>query len=319
MSFPVETLLAAATPVFLLLGLGVFLRQVKILQSGADSALTQMVVRVFYPFLFLQFIIGNPQLKGGENLFLAPLLGFTTISFGFAFAYLTARLIGLERGKGLRSFAFSGGIYNYSYIPIPLMAALFEDTSVLGVLLVFNVGVELAIWTVGILLLTGSLNLKELVQRLFNPPIIAFLVALAVNTSGLDSAMPIWLDRFIALLAGCAIPLGLLLAGATIRDLAGEGSFLQPLKVPFAALAVRALCVPALILALALYLPGLGDEVRQVLVIQAAMPAGVFPIVLARHYGGEPRVVTQVVLTTTVLALVSMPFWVLTGLALLGD
>jgi predicted permease len=52
-----------------------------------------------------------------------------------------------------------------------------------------------------------------------------------------------------------------------------------------------------------------------VLVVQAAMPAAVFPIVLARHYGGQPLVAVQVVLATTALGLLVIPLWLSLGLA----
>jgi len=56
--------------------------------------------------------------------------------------------------RGLRTFAFAVGIYNYGFIPIPLMESLFGRES-LGVLLVQNMGCEVAVWSVGCWLLTG--------------------------------------------------------------------------------------------------------------------------------------------------------------------
>jgi predicted permease len=56
-------------------------------------------------------------------------------------------------------------------------------------------------------------------------------------------------------------------------------------------------------------------ELKRVLVVQAAMPAAVFPIVLARHYGGQPLVAVQVVLATTALGLLVIPLWLSLGLA----
>jgi hypothetical protein len=55
-----------------------------------------------------------------------------------------------------------------------------------------------------------------------------------------------------------------------------------------------------------------------VLVVQAAMPAGVMPIIIARHYGGQPLTAVQIVLGTTVLALLTIPLWLKAGLAWVG-
>ena len=80
---------------------------------------------------------------------------------------------------------------------------------------------------------------------------------------------------------------------------------------------VRLAVVPMVILCLAKFLP-LATELRQVLVIQAAVPAGVFPIVLSRYYGGRADVAIQVVVATTLVSLVTMPLIVSFGIAWIG-
>src|SRR5690606_33372638 len=132
-------------------------------------------------------------------------------------------------GRGLRTFAYSIGIYNYGYIPIPLTIALF-DREVLGVLLVFNVGCEAAIWTVGILLLSGG-SLKEGWKRLINPPLIALIIALAGNGLGLDEHLPQAVSTTISMAGACAIPLGLMLIGATLMEYLGRPSQLFSAKI----------------------------------------------------------------------------------------
>jgi len=52
-----------------------------------------------------------------------------------------------------------------------------------------------------------------------------------------------------------------------------------------------------------------------VLVVEAAMPAAVFPIIIARHYGGQPLTAVQVVLWTTAVGLLTCPLWIRAGLA----
>jgi predicted permease len=65
-----------------------------------------------------------------------------------------------------------------------------------------------------------------------------------------------------------------------------------------------------LFLSAAKYLP-IATELKQVLVVQAAMPAAMTPIMLARMYGGRPAIAVQVVIFTTVLSVFSLP-WVIT-------
>ncbi|MGA0845891.1 MAG: AEC family transporter, partial [Luteolibacter sp.] len=65
------------------------------------------------------------------------------------------------------------------------------------------------------------------------------------------------------------------------------------------------------------YLPFV-PELKQVLVVQAAMPAAVTPIVLARLYGGRTALAAQVVVFTTALSLVSLPWIIAVGCAWLN-
>jgi predicted permease len=312
MELPVPVIIGAALPVFLLLGLGIILRRTHVLTSAADGTLMKLVVRVFYPCLFLDFIIGNPAVKEAPNLIAAPLVGFATIFGGFVMAYVAGRAIGLIQGSGLRSFAFCNGIYNYGYIPIPLIMVLFDDRRTLGVLLVHNVGVEVAIWTVGILILVGRFEWAA-VKRIFNPPVMALAAALCINAMGWDAHIPAWMSRFFQMLGACTIPFGILLAGTGIADLLSRDRTGSPVKVSLAAVALRLGIIPATFVVLAAVLPFLSPELRQVMVVQAAMPAGIFPIVLVRHYGGDSPTAVRVLLATTLMSVITMPFWIRFG------
>jgi len=227
-------------------------------------------------------------------------------------AWLVARGLGLKRGSGLRTFAFCNGIYNYGYIPIPVIMALFGDRETMGVLLVYNVGVEAALWTVGIILVSGQFS-KGALKNLFNPPVIAMLVAVSINTVGLDAHIPAWISRPVSMLGNCSIPVGIILAGASIADFLTRRGLLAMPKISLGSMAVRLGLLPILFVAFAAWMPGLSTELRQVIVIQAAMPAGILPIVLSRHFGGDPSVAIKVVLATTLASVVTMPLWIRIG------
>jgi predicted permease len=75
--------------------------------------------------------------------------------------------------------------------------------------------------------------------------------------------------------------------------------------------------LPVVILLLANYLP-LSLELKRVLVVQAAMPAAVIPIIIARLSGGHPRTAVQIVLGTTALGVLVIPLWLRAGIAWVG-
>ena len=88
MNLSFTSVIAAALPVFILLVLGFLIRKANVLTEEADASLLKLLVRVFYPCLYLDYIIGNPALKSAGNLISAPLVGFFTIVGGFLVAYL---------------------------------------------------------------------------------------------------------------------------------------------------------------------------------------------------------------------------------------
>lgn len=315
------SILTAIAPVFLLMGLGAGLRATGKLTKEADTSLMRLVVQVFYPALILRFILGNEALHNPSNLFLAPSVGFGTIVLGFGVAAVLGRLLGLKKGAGHRTFAFTGGIYNYGYMAIPVIAAVFpaQKDSILAVLLLHNVGVEVAIWSAGIMLITGHVS-RDAWRHLVNPPVLALLVALALTLTGIDQYLPSAFYAFIAFLADCAIPVALILAGTMLTDLLRDRApLLQPLRVPLGACLHRLLLMPLAFLGLAAMLPGLTPELRIVMLVQAAMPAGIFPIVISRHYNGHLLTAIQVVFATSLLSLLTTPLWINLGLRWLGE
>jgi hypothetical protein len=70
-------------------------------------------------------------------------------------------------------------------------------------------------------------------------------------------------------------------------------------------------------LLLARYLP-CSVELKRVILLQAAMPAAVFPIIMARHYGGDPITALRVVVATSLGGLLTIPLWLRFGMHFAG-
>ncbi len=305
-------LLVLILPVFALIGLGALARALKWLTQEADSSLLKLVVNCLYASLIFENVYANPALRIPSNLAFAPTTGFCFMALTIWIALWVGKWIGLERGQGLRTFAFSSGINNYGYIPIPLLAALFPAGN-LGVLLVHNVGCEVAVWSVGILVLSG-LSLREGWRKLFNAPLIALLLGFFFNFTGWGTRLPDVLITVIHQCAVCAIPLGLILIGATLEPYLQNPQQLFDPKVSIGSILLRLGLFPLGILLVTRFLP-CSIDLKRVLVIEAAMPAGIMPIVISKHYGGHPLSAVRVVIGTTALGIFSIPLWLRLGMA----
>ena len=302
-------------PVFLLIGLGFVLRQTRVIAPEADRSLVRSVLYVFYPCLIFQNILGNEALRSGETFFLAPLLGFVAVGLGFLVAWPIARILFPGEKVRQRTFIFCLGIFNYGYLPIPLMQALFPPDAV-GVLLVFNVGVEMALWTVGIFILSGT-GLREGWRKILNPPLLAMIAAMTLNVTAGPAVVPEFLRQLISWLAACSIPLGLLVSGCLLADFYPEIRLREGVRTLAGACLGRLCLIPMLFLGMVWLLP-LNADLSAVLVVQAAMPAGVFPMVITRMYQGDTKTALLIVVGTTVASLFLIPLWLGWGMLLLG-
>ena len=97
-----------------------------------------------------------------------------------------------------------------------------------------------------------------------------------------------------------------------MMDFLSDASWMKSYKVPVSAILIRQLLMPCLMIATA-FLLSVGTSMREVILLQAAMPAAVFPIVLVRLYDGDTTVSIQVIVSTSLAGLFLIPAWLILG------
>ena len=309
------TVLNAVIPVFAIIAAGLAIRRLNWLSEEADKSLFRVVVNLLMPCLILDTAIGNAAFNNARNLLLAPVVGFVTIGLSVAVVWFSCRWIKFSGAPARRTFALTTGVQNYGYIPLPLTLLLFDDRTT-GVLFLHNVGVEACLWSVLLLLLTGG-HAGSGWKHIFNAPLFSIILALGLNFTGAGPHLPSAVVKTLHLLGQCAFPMALVLVGATIADHLGELRSGEGWLLMVPALLLRMAVLPLGLLLLAKFLPA-SEELKRVIVIEAAMPVAVVPIVMARHYGGDPALALRIVLSTSVVSLVTTPLWIRFGLKFVG-
>ncbi len=304
-------LLQIVLPIFVVMGIGYAMRKLGVLSAEADRSLIRVVVLVLYPALALDTIVGNEALARPANLIWPPILGFGSILLGIVVSRWGAQIFRVPEGKPRRAFVFTASLQNYGYIPLPLCVALF-DRGTMGVLFAFFLGVELAFWSVSLWQLIGHAESSSW-KKAVNPQIIAILTAIVLNFLHGEKWIPGAVDTTFHLLGVCAVPMALLLSGALIADYISLRSLRHGGRTILAACVVRLLVAPILILLVAKFVP-FDQALKSVLILQAAMPAAIFPIVVTKVNDGDVPVALQVVLGTSLIGLVTIPLWLGFGL-----
>lgn len=312
----VSIIITASLTVFGIVAVGACVRRLGWLTEEADRSLTRLIVNLLMPALILDKLLGNPVLERADNLLLAPLVGAGTICLGFGVAGAVARWGRIGGADARRTFSFSVGMFNYGFIPIPLVLALFGDETA-GVLFLHNLGVELALWSVGVMILHGGSGGPGW-RAMLNGPAIGVVAGVLITQLGWAGYLPGPVRGILHNLGACSIPLALLTTGAVIMDLIQPGLFLSGKRATALAVGVRLAAMPVLMLGLMMLLPG-SPDLKRVMVIEAAMPCAVFPIVLTRHYGGDVPTAVRAVVVTSAISILSTPLWIYVGLHLLGS
>lgn len=305
-------------PVFIFFGIGFWLRRKGNIRPEHDGVIMQLAMDVGYPCLVFHSIMkymvveANPEIAGIGFSLQAIGCGFLELLVGVLVAALVAKALRLRVGTGWRTFTLTAGVQNYAFFVIPIVQMLFSAPGdpTMGVLFIHNMGCEIFVWSLGVILICGGAKNLRL-SALLRGPLLAVCVSLALAWSGLGAyvALPP-IMKAAEMIGAVATPVCLILFGCSMYDLAQNFSW-QP-RMLSAGLVARLVLAPALILLLAYLLP-VDALIRRIMVIQSAIPSAVIPVILAKRFGGRPEVGTQILLATTLGSFVTLPIWLTLG------
>ncbi len=155
--------------------------------------------------------------------------------------------------------------------------------------------------TLGILVLEGTeRGISHAIKNLLKQPMLyAMIIGLIIYLYGLS--LPVWLSHTVNLLSGITIPLMLITLGVSLTSLKVEfwqrALFLSVFRISFSLLVAYAAC----------YALDVTGTTRDVILVQAAMPAAVFNYLFAVRYQQQPEEVAGIVVLSTVISVLFLP------------
>lgn len=202
------------------------------------------------------------------------------------------RALHLKKATFLPSLLFP----NIGNMGLPVCLFAFGEIGLALALTVFLVVFSLQM-SLGIFLASGNGSIRELLKQ----PVL-WATALAVSMVLGDWSLPAWLANTTELLGGITIPLMLITLGVSLSDL----KVLQWRHSLWFGM-MRVLGGFALgVLVAELF--GLEGAERGVVILQSSMPVAVFNYLLAMKYQREPGEVAGMVVMSTLLSFVLLPF-----------
>jgi predicted permease len=291
--------------VLVALGLGYLARKLARFPENASDVLNRFVIEVCVPATILRLV---PRLQMRWDLLLLVLTPWLLLGLAFLASRLLGRLLSLD-AHTQAALLVCTALGNTSFLGFPLIGALLGEPAISLAAVYDQLGSFLGLCIVAPLIIvraTGGaqLSARTILKRVLTfPPFLSLMVALVVLVP--LPALPDWFDQILVQLGRAMIPVAMFAVGLRLRITP------PPERAAFVAgLALKLVLAPACALGLAA-LTGASDAVRDVVVLESAMPAMITAGALAMAAGVAPRLAAALVGWGLVLAQLTVPAWAL--------
>ena len=291
--------LFAILETFAFFGIGTFIVMKKMLDKDSIKGMSSFAINVLTPFLIFSSVAGNFTREDLKTAWLYPVLGFAMMALHclFGYVFLILRHNTAERKA---TFLHMAVVNNFLFLPLIVIGYLWDGKTV-AALLLWSIGSTFGQWTLGIAVMAGN-DVKKMFRTLVSANSIAVIAAVLYIL--LPWRLPAQIMNFCTKAGSLAIPLCLIFIGASI--------YLSRAKLSSHAgdvlitTLIRVLVIPLLTLLLLRYIP-LPETARNIASVIAVMPASAGSVLIMREYGGDVDFAGQLILSTTIASLVTMP------------
>ena len=272
--------------------------------------LAKLVTQVALPCYMLYTI--TQRFTAADLLKMLPALRFPALSMVILLGIATgvARIFAVRQDRrGLFISMFFNS--NTIFVGLPINQALFGDASIPYVLIYYMCNTTF-FWTLGTYLIQrdgegeAQFDLKTSLKKVFSPPLMGFLLGLVLVM--LQIKLPAFLASDLQYLGNLTTPLSMIFIGLSVSHVGVKQLVLG--KDQLLILLGRFLVAP-LLMATIVYWVTLPSLMKQVFIIQSAMPVMTNAPVVARLYGADSDYAAVMVTETTLATMVVIPILML--------
>ena len=272
--------------------------------------LAKLVTQVALPCYMLYTI--TQRFTAADLLKMLPALRFPALSMVILLGIATgvARIFAVRQDRrGLFISIFFNS--NTIFVGLPINQALFGDASIPYVLIYYMCNTTF-FWTLGTYLIQldgegeAQFDLKTSLKKVFSPPLMGFLLGLVLVM--LQIKLPAFLASDLQYLGNLTTPLSMIFIGLSVSHVGVKQLVLG--KEQLLILLGRFLVAPLLMASIVYWVP-LPSLMKQVFIIQSAMPVMTNAPVVARLYGADSDYAAVMVTETTLATMVVIPILML--------
>ena len=268
--------------------------------------IAKLVTQVALPCYMLYTI--TQRFTAADLLKMLPALRFPALSMVILLGIATAvaRIFAVRQDRrGLFISMFFNS--NTIFVGLPINQALFGDASIPYVLIYYMCNTTF-FWTLGTYLIQrdgegeAQFDLKTSLKKVFSPPLMGFLLGLVLVM--LQIKLPAFLASDLQYLGNLTTPLSMIFIGLSVSHVGVKQLILG--KDQLLILLGRFVAAPFLMATIVYWVP-LPSLMKQVFIIQSAMPVMTNAPVVARLYGADSDYAAVMVTETTLATMVLIP------------
>ena len=268
--------------------------------------IAKLVTQIALPCYMLYTI--TQRFTAEDLLKMLPALRFPALSMVVLLGIATAvaRIFAVRQDRrGLFISMFFNS--NTIFVGLPINQALFGDASIPYVLIYYMCNTTF-FWTLGTYLIQrdgegeAQFDFKTSVKIVFSPPLMGFLLGLVMVM--LQMKLPAFLDSDLQYLGNLTTPLSMIFIGLSVSHVGVKQLILG--KDQLLILLGRFVVAP-LLMATIVYWAPLPSLMKQVFIIQSAMPVMTNAPVVARLYRADSDYAAVMVTETTLATMVVIP------------
>ena len=293
-------ILLAVAEIFGLFSIGAAARFLGYINEQEIDRWSRLVLDFLFPAFIFTSITRGFQVERLPELWPLPLIGLSLVVYGALAGMLFS--FGLKTSDPLkkRTFVHFCAVNNSAYLPIIIVRNIWGEAA-LANLFFFNLGTTLGVWTIGVGVL-GASDVKNGFKNLLTPTLGAVIASLVISISGLGASVPKVVTSTISSAGSAAVPLMLVLIGASLAQPSALKINWQVLYIT----CIRLIILPCLAILLFYRLP-ISQDVLNIAVIVSLMPVAVSSVIMTRRFGGSPEYAASTAFISTLIAIITVP------------
>lgn len=295
--------------IFILIGIGMILYRRKMISEEGSKQISGLIINVTNPALLICSALDDGPKASLQELGIALIAYAAVFAILIAISFLIPRLLRIPRNLHY-AYQMLTIFGNVGFIGIPLASAVLGSESLIFVS-IFNLLFNLLIYTLGISLLQRAAGQAEKevtipssgrLQKLVNAGTVSAAVTVIFYLGNFH--VPTVISSALSYTGRATTLLSMLVLGVSVAQIAPKEIFSHPKLYLFTLL--RQILVP---IGCILFMGSLIDNrlILNTMLLMVAVPAANMPLMLAKQLDMETDSISQGIILTTILSLVTVP------------